>query len=102
MRIIMMFFYLILIVIGVSFAALNATSVKVNFYFLTMHLPVSVLMTLMLGIGIIFGFLMLLSRYMRLQAEHRKLKHQLKLTEQEIKNLRTIPVSDHYTGFGDN
>jgi len=102
MRIVMMLFYLVLLFLGVSFAALNAGSVKVNYYFFTMSMPVSVLMTLMLGIGIIFGPLLLLPRYLRLQAELRRHKHQLKLTEQEIKNLRIIPVSDHYTGFGES
>ncbi|HGF0863245.1 TPA: LapA family protein, partial [Legionella pneumophila] len=33
MRILMLVTYLLLIIIGVSFAALNASSVQVNFYF---------------------------------------------------------------------
>ena len=102
MRIIMMLFYLVLILMGVSFAALNASSVKINYYFFTMRMPVSILMTLMLGIGIVFGFLLLLTRYLKLQKEQRRLKYQLKLTEQEIKNLRALPVNDHYTGFGES
>lgn len=102
MRIVMVLFYLVLLFFGVSFAALNAGSVKVNYYFFTMSMPVSVLMTLMLGIGIILGSLMLLPRHLRHHAELRRLKHQLKLTEQEIKNLRIIPMNDHYTGFGES
>lgn len=102
MRIIMTIFYLLLIVIGVSFAALNAASVGVNFYFATITMPVSVWIILMLGIGLIVGFLVFSLRYLRVKAECRRLKNQLKLTEQEIKNLRTIPVTDNYTGFGDH
>nr|HEN5516957.1 LapA family protein [Legionella pneumophila] len=52
MRILMLVTYLLLIIIGVSFAALNASSVQVNFYFKTVSMPISVLMTIMLGVGV--------------------------------------------------
>lgn len=96
MRILITIFYLVLILLGVSFAALNASSVQVNFYISTLKMPISVLMTLMLGIGIIIGFFLFLFRYWRLKAEHRKLKNQLRLTEKEIKNLRSIPLQDQH------
>jgi putative membrane protein len=94
MRIVMTIFYLVLILVGISFAALNASSVQVNFYFITLKMPISVLMTLMLGVGVILGFILFLSRYWRLKTEHRKIKNQLRLTEKEIKNLRAIPLQD--------
>ena len=94
MRLVMTILYLVLIVIGISFAALNASSVHVNFYFATLKMPISVLMTLMLGIGMLLGFCVFLCRYWRLKGEYRKIKNQLKLTEKEIKNLRTIPLKD--------
>lgn len=92
MRIMMTIVYLCVILIGVSFAALNAAAVQVNFYFTTTKMPISVLMTLMLGIGVVFGFFLFICRYWRLKREYRKLKNQLKLTEKEIKNLRAIPL----------
>ena len=96
MRIMMLVFYLLLIVIGVSFAALNASAVAVNFYFKTVTMPISVLMTIMLGIGIVIGFILFIYRYWRLKVEYRKLKSQFKLTEREIKNLRSIPLQDQH------
>lgn len=93
MRLLMMLVYLFLILLGVSFAALNASSVKVNVYFKTISMPLSVLMTIMLGIGLLFGFLSFLCRYWRLRVEYAKVKNQLKLTEKEIKNLRSIPLT---------
>lgn len=94
MRIIMTIVYLVMILFGVSFAALNATAVEVNFYFTTMKMPISVLMITTLGIGILIGFFMFLFRYWHLKREHRKIKNQLALTEKEIKNLRSIPLQD--------
>lgn len=96
MRIIMLIFYIVLIIFGVSFAALNASSVSVNFYFRTVSMPVSVLMTIMLGFGIFVGFILFVTRYYRLKFECRRIKSQLQLTEKEIKNLRSIPLQDQH------
>lgn len=99
MRILVLFFYICLILLGISFAALNATSVAVNFYFVTLNLPISVLAVVMLGVGISIGFLLFLMKYWRIKILNSKLKNQLKLTEREIKNLRTIPIRNEDNSF---
>lgn len=97
MRLLMLVLYILLIVIGVSFAALNAASVPVNFFNLTtVSMPISVLMTIMLGVGIVIGFILFINRYWRVKIECRRMKSQLKLTEKEIKNLRSIPLQDQH------
>ena len=96
MRLFILFIYIVLIIFGVSFAALNAASVQVNFYFTSASMPVSVLMAISLGIGIFLGMLLFAMRYWRLKLECRKMKNQLKLTEKEIKNLRSIPLQDQH------
>ncbi len=94
MRIVMIILYLALILVGVTFAVLNASSVQVNLYLTTLTMPISVLMTLMLGVGMVLGFVLFLWRYIRLKNDHRNIKNQLRLTEKEIKNLRAIPLKD--------
>jgi len=96
MRLFMIIIYLFLVLLGVSFAALNANSVPVNLYFKTLNMPVSVLMTLMLGLGLVIGFLLFIGRYWRLKIEFIRIKNHLKLTEREIKNLRDIPLKDQH------
>ncbi|KTD22709.1 lipopolysaccharide assembly protein LapA domain-containing protein [Legionella israelensis] len=96
MRLLMLLFYLVLIIFGVTFAALNASDVQINFYVTTFKLPMSVLMVIVLGIGILIGFIIFLFRYWRLKREYWKLKNQLNLTEKEIKNLRAIPLKDQH------
>lgn len=96
MRIVMIFIYLILIVLGISFAALNASIVQINLYFSTLSMPISVLIITILCFGTLLGFSLFLGRYWRLKAEHRKIKNQLKITEKEIKNLRAIPLQDQH------
>ncbi len=94
MRLFMMLFYLFLILLGVSFAALNANSVQINLYYKTITMPISVLMTIMLGIGLLLSFLIFLLRYWHLKLEFLKIKNQCKVMEKEIKNLRAIPLQD--------
>ncbi len=96
MRIVMIIFYLLLILVGVSFAALNADSVQVNFYFKTVNMPISVLITIVLGMGVILGFILFLGKYWRLKSEFRSIKNKLRLTEKEIRNLRAIPLQDQH------
>ena len=96
MRLIMMIFYFMVVLFGVSFSVLNAGAVQLNFYFKTFSIPISLLMILILALGIFIGFFVFATRYWCLKAHHRKLKHQLELTEREIKNLRSIPLKDQH------
>jgi len=96
MRIVITIFYLFLILVGVSFAVLNATSVHINLYVTTLKLPVSILMTLMLGAGLLLGFFLSLCKYWHIKTENRHIRNQLKMTEKEIKNLRAIPLKDQH------
>ncbi len=96
MRILMSIFYIFLIIVGISFAGLNASTLQINFYFKTLSMPISVLIILMLALGALLGMILFLRPYWRLKTEHRKLKNQLKLTEKEIRNLRAIPLQDQH------
>ncbi|KTD50057.1 hypothetical protein Lqui_1382 [Legionella quinlivanii] len=96
MRLLMFFVYLILIIVGVTFAALNASSVPINLYVKTFTMPIAVLMAIMLALGLVIGFFLALGKYWRLKVEFSKMRNQLRLTEKEIKNLRDIPLKDQH------
>lgn len=96
MRVFIWLFYLLLILLGVTFAALNAGAVQVNLYVKTLSIPIAVLMTIMFGVGLLLGFLLSLLRYWRLKMELIKIKSQLKISAKEIKNLRDIPLKDQH------
>lgn len=99
MRLITILFYLLIILFGISFAALNADIVAVNLYFITLNLPICIFVITSLGLGIVIGFVSSTFRYWRLKIINSKIKKQLELTEREIKNLRTIPIRNHDTAF---
>jgi putative membrane protein len=94
MRYLTIIFYTALILLGIGFSILNAHSVQINFYLTTVQIPVSVFVVLLVGCGMIFGFILSLGRYFRLNMKNRSLQNQLRLTEKEIKNLRAIPLQD--------
>jgi len=96
MRIIKIIVYLIIILLGITFAALNAKSVQVNLYIATLSLPISVLMVIMLGLGLLIGFVVCFFKFWQYKIETSKIQRQLKITEKEIKNLRDIPVKDQH------
>lgn len=89
-----LFFYLVLAVFGITFAALNASSIKINLYATTLAMPTVVLIGASILLGVFLGFFLFSYRYWHLKKENRKLKNQLELTEKEIKNLRSIPLHD--------
>lgn len=96
MRLITIILYLLLMIIGVSFAVLNASMIDLNLYIIKFSLPLPLLLTLVLGLGLIIGFFLGLYKYWRLKFSFNKIKNQLKLTEQEIKNLREIPLKNQH------
>lgn len=94
MRILLIVFYLFLIFIGASFAALNAEFVKINLFFTSFRLPISVLVIIAVIFGVLLASLVFINKYLKLKYEQNRLRHQLNLTEKEIKNLRSIPIKD--------
>ncbi|MCC5792909.1 MAG: LapA family protein [Legionellaceae bacterium] len=96
MRALLMIFYIVLIVFGVSFAALNADSVTVNFYFTEYTLALSLLLLAAVSVGAVIGFVLFLNKYMHLKRDCKKCAKQLHLLEKEIKNLRVMPLKDQH------
>ena len=96
MRFITIIFYLVLIIFGVSFAALNSGSVTVNFYFTQFTSAISIVLLCAFGLGMLFGLLLFSAKYLHARREVRKARHQLQMTEKELNNLRVMPLKDQH------
>ena len=96
MRIFLYLVLLIVILLGISFAYLNAEPVVFNYYLAQRHIPLSLLLVCSLGIGLILGFLVVGVSWLKLKGENFRLKKRLKCTRQEIENLRAIPIQDKH------
>jgi len=95
-RILVFLVVIVVAVIGLSFTVLNASLVHLDYYFSSGEFPLSLLIVIALAIGALFGVLASLSAVLRVKRELSKLKKDLKLKDQEIKNLRAIPMKDKH------
>lgn len=92
MRVLLYVIFLLIILLGISFAYLNANSVTFNYYLGEQTLPLSLLLICSFGAGLISGFVVVFISWMRLKVGNIRLKKRLKNAEQEIENLRAIPI----------
>lgn len=89
-------FFTCLAVLGLVFASLNPHLVEVNYIVGILKLPLSVLLVLALGIGILLGLMAAMAVYIRLKREIYGLKSHIKLTQKEVENLRTLPLNESH------
>lgn len=59
-------------------------------------MPISILVIITLAVGFFIGFFFTLCRQWRQKREIRELKSKLSIAEKEVKNLRSIPISDNH------
>jgi lipopolysaccharide assembly protein A len=85
---------LLIIVLGITFAILNAPPVTVHYYVGVKQMPLSLLLVISFGAGLLISFLVMMLAVIRLKTERRRLRKKLRIAEKEIDNLRVIPVKD--------
>jgi len=96
LRIFYLLLFLILIVIGIAFAVLNAEAVEFNYYFSSRQIPLSLVLVLAMFIGAVLGVLASTGVIISLKREAAQLRKSAALAEKEIKNLRAIPIKDKH------
>lgn len=93
MRIISYIFLLIVMLIGLTFASLNAAPVIFNYYIGSKTIALSLLLVFTFGAGIFLGLLLFMFSWVRIKRDNLILKSHLKNAEKEVKNLRSIPIN---------
>jgi uncharacterized integral membrane protein len=96
MRCITYVFLILLFVLGLIFAGLNADLVNINYYFGTQRLPLSLLTLLSFILGGLLGLLTAFITYVKLKYANRRLRYRLSLVEKELANLRALPFKDQH------
>lgn len=76
-RIVSYLFLLCILLLGLSFAALNADTVNINYYLGKSAIPLSLLLVYTLGIGIFLGLVTSLIHLLKVKKENRLLKNTL-------------------------
>lgn len=93
-RILYLLFALIVMAIGFAFAVLNDEPVRVNFYYVSRAMPLSLALVSALFVGSALGLIASLAVIVRQKREMGRLRREMKIAEQEINNLRAIPMRD--------
>lgn len=94
MRIISYFFFLAILIFGVTFAILNSESVAINYYLGQSALPLSLLLVLVFAFGCLIGMVVGFWLLIKAKILNYRLRQRLNLAEKEIENLRAIPLQD--------
>jgi len=79
--------------VGAAFAIINDQPASIDLYFANPTLPLSLVLLLAVGVGIILGAIASSFYFMRIKKENADLRRQSRLVAQEVKNLRTLPIN---------
>jgi putative membrane protein len=93
-RLIISILTLLLVLLGLAFAVVNARPVELNYFLGTREVPLAMTLVLALVFGAGLGMLFSLGMVVRLKRETLRLRRQIQLTEQEVVNLRRIPIKN--------
>lgn len=88
MRIITYIIFFIILIIGITFAYLNANPVGFNYYLGTKMMPLSLLLILAFGSGIVISFIFIMLTWIRLKSQNFVLKKHIHSLERDIAELK--------------
>ncbi len=92
-------FYIVIAVmtalLGITFAFQNQQLVEIRYYFgLAWNGPFSLVLLITLAVGVALGYLASLRIMVRLQRQLVSARREIRSLEQEIANLRALPIKD--------
>lgn len=93
-RILIALLLLVLVAVGVVFAVMNATPVELNYVLGSREVPLALTLVLTLAFGVLIGVIAAVGMVLACRRELTRLRRQVRVAEQEIANLRTIPIKD--------
>lgn len=86
---------LVVLTLGAGFASLNDEQVVLNYYFGSLEAPLSLVILGALGMGLLLGFVAGLTLWAGARRELSSLRRSARLAQEEINNLRAIPLKQH-------
>ena len=92
LRLIGFLLVILLIVLGLSFAVLNADPVSLNYYFGSRDIPLSMIVVLSLATGSLIGVLVSMAIILKLKQQAAQLRRKLQHAEQAADHLSILPA----------
>jgi lipopolysaccharide assembly protein A len=93
-RIINVVLMLLVALLGLTFALMNAQNIELNYYFGSIEIALSLAVVVAIILGAILGMLATLGIVFSQKCEMAKLRKATRLAEQEVANLRSVPLKD--------
>lgn len=94
MKLIKTIFILLIIIIGITFAILNAKTVPLHYYFGATDISLALLLAMTLIVGASLGWLLSIPATFRLKRSNRQMRSRIKLFEKEIDHLRSVSAKE--------
>jgi putative membrane protein len=86
---------IVAVVFGITFAYQNRQSIEIGYYFgLHWSGPLSLALLTTLAVGVLAGYLASLQMVVRMQRELVRARREVRQVEQEVQNLRQLPIKD--------
>jgi putative membrane protein len=95
-RIITFILLLLVTLLGLSFALMNAEMVKLEYYFGSIQAPLSLVVVIAIIVGAALGVLASVGLVVAQKRELAKLRKSAKIAEEEVSNLRALPLKDSH------
>jgi putative membrane protein len=86
---------ILILLLGLSFACLNADPVTINYYIGQSKIPLSLLLVMAFCGGVFLGLSMAIIKWIKLKRQNAQLCYRVKIAEQELANLRVMPLKDN-------
>lgn len=93
-RLITILLFIVVLVVGAGFSAINTIPTTVNYYLGEITLPLSIIVILSIVLGLFLGATIIFSKTLGLRYENRHLKKNLSVSKQEVDSLRVLPLKD--------
>lgn len=87
---------ILIVLLGIIFAVLNAEPVQLNYYFNSREMPLSLAIILSMFLGAILGVLASVVLILKYKNEISRLRKAADIAEKEISNLRAIPIKNQH------
>lgn len=88
MRIVSVLLTLLLIIVGITFAALNAKAVEINYVIGITELPLPVILLVSLALGIVLSVIFMGISILKLIAKNKWLESKLKRTQEQLAQIQ--------------
>jgi len=87
---------ILIVLLGIIFAVLNAEPVQLNYYFNSREMPLSLAIILSMFLGAILGVLASVVLILKYKNEISRLRKAADIAAKEISNLRAIPIKNQH------